>query len=484
MQTVAFFHRLELVDLFGPVSKALPEDIRAVHMAYSSYEAELLRRQGIHNVTVFRDEVARRLPLQPPPSLEELQAIDDRIVAATGGAFSLNSAMQSDRAFTLLSHAEALRLSAVYLKIWDDFTAEHSVDHVLHEPVSLMLNFMTAISLAGRGGSYLYCIMAQSAPGSYDFLIMSGVELFCPDLERALIDPAKPVRSLRRDSRDLEAFLEQFRSSIENFHGGVVTQSVSIPLLAAKALRNRLRRWLKLRRIDKMCDSIEWWHLHQNVPAQKIANLIGYRRMVRFDTPDYEEPYWFYPFHLEPEAVVLFQAHGLYTNQVKLIENIAAQLPPGHLLYVKDHPHDIGYRAADDYKKLNAVPNIRLLPSNISGKQVIRDARGVITITGTAGFEAMLMGKPVVVFGKTFYSSQPGVVYLRNIRDLRKVLADLDRRGPLPDGPILDFLASYLESLHPGMTDFFAGQATKTGLDPDENIRNVVDGLVRTLRAL
>ena len=48
----------------------------------------------------------------------------------------------------------------------------------------------------------------------------------------------------------------------------------------------------------------------------------------------------------------------------------------------------------------------------------------------------------------------------------------------------LDFLAAYLGSIHPGMTDFFAGQGSKTGLDPDENARNVADGLARTLRAI
>lgn len=484
MKTMAFFHRLELTDLFAPASKALPDDMRAVHMAFSDHEATQLTAMGIADYTVFRDEVARRLPAQAVPDAAELARIESDIVAATNGASSLNSAMQSDRGFSMLSYTDGLRLAAVYLSIWEDFIDTHNVDHILHEPVSLLFNFMAAVALARRGGSYLYCIMAPAEPGAYDFMVMSGIELRSPDMARALTDPAQNVRPAAYSRSDLEAFLARFRANITNFHGGVVTQSVSFPLLAIKALYKRFGRITRKRRFDPLVDNIDWWEVQQNLPAEKLRNLISYRTSVTFDTFDENQPYWFYPFHLEPEAVVLYQAHGIYTNQVKLIENIAAQLPPGHSLYVKDHPHNIGYRDAADYRRLMAVPNIRLLPAGLSGKQVIRGARGVITITGTAGLEAMLMGKPVVAFGRTVYTEQPGVRYLRNVRDLRETLGMLEAQGPLPDGPILDFLSAYLSSIHPGMTDFFAGQAAKTGLDPVENAQKVADGLARTVRAL
>lgn len=455
-----------------------------MHMAYSDREAAQLASMGIKDVTVFKHEVARRLALQERPDAAALSRIEAEIVAATQGAFSLNSAIQSDRGFSLLPYHDCLHLAAIYMAVWEDFIDSHGVDHVLHEPVSLMFNFMASVVLTRRGGSYLYCIMATAEPGAYDFLVMSGFELFCPDLTRALEDPARTVRPAARSRDNLKDFLRRFRANTANFQGGVVAQSISLPLLAAKALKKCVSQPPKRRATDRLVDCIERWELDQNPPAEKLRNLLAYRSSVRFDEPDPTETYWFYPFHLEPEAVVLFQAHGLYTNQVKLIENIAAQLPPGHWLYVKDHPHNIGYRAAADYQRLNAVPNIRLVRPEISGKQLIRDARGVITITGTAGFEALLMGKPVVVFGRTFYSGHSGVVHLHHIRDLRAALAAVEASGPLPDEPILDFLAAYLASIHPGMTDFFAGQATKAGLDLDANARDVAEGLARTLREM
>ena len=99
--------------------------------------------------------------------------------------------------------------------------------------------------------------------------------------------------------------------------------------------------------------------------------------------PSPSDFFYFYPLHLEPESVVLYSGRGMYQNQVKLIQNIAAQLPPGDILYVKDHPHDHGYRSADDYIALNSVPNIKILEHNFPGKSVIKKSKGVFTINGT-----------------------------------------------------------------------------------------------------
>ena len=44
-------------------------------------------------------------------------------------------------------------------------------------------------------------------------------------------------------------------------------------------------------------------------------NLLRYGREVRFHDFNPDTPYYYYPMHLEPEAVVLFHGHGLYRNQ-------------------------------------------------------------------------------------------------------------------------------------------------------------------------
>ncbi|PUE42387.1 hypothetical protein [Limnohabitans sp. Bal53] len=479
MTSVVFFHRCELTDLFAPVSQCLHGEFQPVHLAYSATEAERLRELGFTApVTIFKDEVKRLHPSSVADA-DTLKAIDDLFIQQSGGAFNLNGAIQSDRGFALLSLEEAQRLTVTYYRFWSEFLDRHDANIVLHETCSLMFNFVAAMLCAQRKGHYLYSIMALGLDKGYKHLLMSGFDFTCPDLDKALA--AIESRRLQMDEPACRAYLDEFRSSFSVFLGGAFKRP-SLTRISLIALRNKLRQWVPGIPHDRVLDNIDYWSAKSNVAGRKLSNLRRYKKEVRFDAFDASQPYYFYPLHLEPEAVVLYHAHGLYANQVKLIQNIAAQLPPGVFLYVKDHPHDHGYRSADDYLALKSVPNIRLLETSISGKEIVAHSQGVITMTGTAGFEALLLGKPVFTFGKTFYSPAPGVELLRHVRDLRERLYAALERPPTTDAALYPYLTAYLHALHPGMTDYFAGRAVRYGLDLQDNARQVAEGLLSTLR--
>lgn len=478
MTSVVFFHRCELTDLFAPVSQCLHGEFQPVHLAYSATEAERLRELGVTApVTIFKDEVKRLYP-KSVADAATLKAIDDLFIRQSGGAFNLNGAIQSDRGFALLSLAEAQRLTVTYYRFWTDFLDHHDANIVLHETCSLMFNFVAAMLCAQRKGHYLYSIMALGPGKGYNHLLMSGFDFSCPDLDQALV--AIESRRLPVNEPACRAYLDEFRTSFSVFLGGAFKRP-SRARLAAIAVRDRWRM-LRATANERVLDNIEYWSVNRRVAEKKLTNLRRYQKDIRFDAFDASQPYYFYPLHLEPEAVVLYHAHGLYANQVKLIQNIAAQLPPGVFLYVKDHPHDHGYRSAEDYLALKSVPNIRLLDASISGKQVVAHSQGVITMTGTAGFEALLLGKPVLTFGKTFYSAAPGVELLHHVRDLRERLYAAHERPPMTDAALYPYLTAYLHALHPGMTDYFAGRAARYGLDLQDNARKVAEGLRSTLR--
>ena len=480
MKAIVFFHRCELADLFAAVGMALEGEVRIVHLAYSAAEAARLRELGITQpITIFKDEVLRLHPSSVADAAT-LTGIDDLFIRQSGGAFNLNGAIQSDRGFSLLTLDEAQRLTVTYYRFWTEFLDQHGANVVLHETCSLMFNFVAVMLCAQRGGHYLYSIMAQGPGKGFNHLLMSGVDLTCPDLDRALA--AVGSGDLAVDEIRCAAFLEDFRKSFSVFLGDAFKRP-SLTRLAAVALYKRLRQILHGNPYDRVLDNIDFWMAECRNAEKKFLNLSRYRREIRFDAFDPSQRYYFYPLHLEPEAVVLYHAHGLYTNQVKLIQNIAAQLPPSVYLYVKDHPHDHGYRSADDYLALKPVPNIRLLDSSMSGKEVTAHSLGVITQSGTAGFEALLLGKQVFTFGKTFYSSAPGVIYLRNIRDLREALYTAAQRPPVSDAALHRYLTAYFAALHPGFTDYFAGLAQRCGIDLKQNAKQVAAGLLATLQA-
>jgi hypothetical protein len=479
MKTIVLFHRLELVDLFVSVGFALQADAKIVHLAYSYDEVRRLRDLGVVGpITVFKDEVRRLYPSSSsdPKTLAE---IDTLFIRQSGGAFNLNGAIQSDRGFSQLSLNEAERLTVTYYRFWSDFLGRYAADAVLHETCSLMFNFVAAMLCAERGAHYLYAIMAHGPDNGHYHLLMSGFDFTCPELERA--HAALVTGALQVDEARCTAFVTKFRENFSIFLAGAFKRP-PIPRLAAAAVRDWLR-YLQSNPNDRILDNIDYWQAQQRVAATKIRNFWRYVHEVNFDRPVSGELFYFYPFHLEPEAVVLYHAHGLYSNQVKLIQNIAAQLPPSVRLYVKDHPHDHGYRSADDYLALKKVPNIRLLNPAISGKLVTAASQGVITLTGTAGFEALLLGKKVFTFGKTFYSAGPGVIQIRNIRDLRGALYAAEKRPPVSDAALYRYLTAYFSALHSGLTDYFAGRAKRYGIDLSHNAKIVAQSLLAAVKA-
>jgi capsule polysaccharide export protein KpsC/LpsZ len=162
---------------------------------------------------------------------------------------------------------------------------------------------------------------------------------------------------------------------------------------------------------------------------------------------------------------------------VKLIENIAAQLPPNCYLYVKDHPHISFYREIVDYRRIKAIPNVKLLNPSTPGKLIIRNCMGLITINGTSGFEAMLLGKQVYTFGNAFYSSFHRVKRILHIRDLREELYKNYGVEYVDDSDLLKYLSAYLISVHMGFTDYFVNYPEIYSIDKVENAKIVAKGL-------
>lgn len=116
-----------------------------------------------------------------------------------------------------------------------------------------------------------------------------------------------------------------------------------------------------------------------------------------------DEKYIFFPLHMNPEASTMILAPN-FVDQLVVIDALAKNIPLYHKLYVKEHVGMIGSRPSHFYKKIKEYPNVRLLSPHEDNFQLIRNADLVAVITGTAGWEALLMRKPVITFGENFYS--------------------------------------------------------------------------------
>jgi len=137
---------------------------------------------------------------------------------------------------------------------------------------------------------------------------------------------------------------------------------------------------------------------------RKLRNLVGADDL--YDVYEPERTFVFYPLHYEPElAIYLLSPYD--HDQLAIIRRIAQSVPAEMLVYVKEHPQMTPYRPRAFYKELKKIPNVRLLRPEISGFDIIAASSLVTVISGAAGWEATLLGKPVITFGTTFYNAAP-----------------------------------------------------------------------------
>lgn len=123
--------------------------------------------------------------------------------------------------------------------------------------------------------------------------------------------------------------------------------------------------------------------------------------------------------HYQPEATTA-PLGGMFANQLLMILHLRSVLPANIVIAIKEHPsmllrdrHDKKiWRPNDFYAILAALPNTYLISKSYRSHDVLAMCRGVATVTGTVGLEALLLGKPVLTFGEAAYNGFPGVTRL------------------------------------------------------------------------
>ncbi len=167
-----------------------------------------------------------------------------------------------------------------------------------------------------------------------------------------------------------------------------------------------------------------------------------------FEDPVEGEPYVYMPLHLIPESSVFVKA-SWYVDELNLIEQVSKALPLNWKLYVKEHQAMLGERDPVFYKKAGEIANVRVVRVNYykDPKPWIVNSLGVVTITGTAAYEAALLGKRSVVFGRVPFSLIDGVTVLDSFDDLPDAIRGF---GPVDS---LHSAAAYLEAVKEAGTE-------------------------------
>lgn len=475
MKRIVLFSRCELVHLYGRLSPYLSERNNIVHVVYSDVEENILKIQySINNCVNFKKEIQNIFAAEKL-DLELCNIIDNVIIEYSHGRFNLNSAIQSDRTFQFTSYPDCLVLAQTYYKFWNNLIKSKNINYLLHEPTSLFFNHIAAIICKTQGAEYIAQIQVYGE-NKLNYLIVSGDE----GSSREMLKNSPCCALTPEDRQRISGFLFEIRKSNNVFFNEITKKGTSflrLIITSAKILTRSIKCRLTL--FTHSYTPLEHVQKYFEIKGSDVSRIRqewgAYFR--KYDKYIKEAQYYYYPIHLEPEAVVLYWGDGFYKNQVKLIENIAAQLPANCFLYVKDHPHADAYRENIDYKRMKAIPNVKLLNPALPGKTIIKNSIGVITINGTSGFEALLNNKQVYTFGNSYYNHSNRVIYIANIKDLRGTLyANFNKRYN-DDLDLFEFVNCFLKSVHEGFVGYFLNYPKIFGIDESKNTETVAKGL-------
>ena len=81
-----------------------------------------------------------------------------------------------------------------------------------------------------------------------------------------------------------------------------------------------------------------------------------------------------------------------------------------------------GWRKIKFYENICDLPNVRLIHPSVNPKELIEKSSAVITISGTTGLEAVVHGKPAIVFADVIYDSISSVHRVKEIEKLPELI--------------------------------------------------------------
>lgn len=160
--------------------------------------------------------------------------------------------------------------------------------------------------------------------------------------------------------------------------------------------------------------------------------------------------------HFQPERTTLPEGYG-FAQQLAAIIALDDALPEGTKLYVKEHPttftHDCTWkeRLPFWYGLVDKIKKVQLVPIEADPYELMDKSVCVSTIAGTVAGEALIRGRPVVIFGRGSISlAQTPLLHKYVEREaLRAFLGSPNAKGP-PRFSLLNYFGEIAGNTYSG----------------------------------
>lgn len=145
--------------------------------------------------------------------------------------------------------------------------------------------------------------------------------------------------------------------------------------------------------------------------------------------------YVLFALHYQPEETSCPSAFE-YADQLLAIRILRSKIDKNIAIYVKEHKTQLYYEYEGDrgrnqefYNYVMSIgENIHLVDHNYDPFKLIENSFAVATLTGTVGWEALIKGKPVIIFGRAWYETHTNVLRLTEQTEISEIKQHLNTK--------------------------------------------------------
>lgn len=142
---------------------------------------------------------------------------------------------------------------------------------------------------------------------------------------------------------------------------------------------------------------------------QRYLSQREYRKHLQSDS--LPSRYLLFALHVQPELSTS-PCGGHFVEQIEAIR-LLAKASEGCQILVREHPDQFRLRIPRPkgfYKSISKIPGVVFSPSTINVHDAITKASAVATVSGTIALEAVLLGRPGLIFGFSWFRECPGII--------------------------------------------------------------------------
>ena len=217
-----------------------------------------------------------------------------------------------------------------------------------------------------------------------------------------------------------------------------------------------------LKRIHKIYQRFPKWRdpfanfFHKN-------ELAYFEHLAEFESTeiDLNQMFVYFPLPMQPEMTTS-AIGGMYRDQLLALEHLSKILPEEVKIFIKENPKQGSFsRGPLFFHRLSRIKSVNFVPSFSDTNELTKRALFIATVTGTVGWEALCLGKSVLVFGNAWYKDFPGVTQYKENLSFQKIIENVPKKEEIES-----IFSHLMESSHEGTVD-----RAYTGLVPNFNVK-------------